>query len=56
MIDIVELRRDHAEVVSRLRAEVERLRNELRIRAEWFQKSGHPGMAEATRTAIEKKD
>jgi hypothetical protein len=33
-------------------AEIERLRTELKIRVEWFEKAGQPGMAEATRAAL----
>jgi hypothetical protein len=42
----------HSDEIRELRAEIERLRTELKIRVEWFEKAGHPGMAEATRAAL----
>jgi hypothetical protein len=50
-----EIARSHRPLRSPLQTEIERLRTELRIRAEWFEQSGYPGMAQATLAAIGEK-
>jgi hypothetical protein len=50
---LIERRDSLARSCASYAVENERLRSELAIRAEWFEQMGHPGMAEATRAAVE---